>query len=332
MSEDAATPSLEELESRFSGARDAIFGPFLSSVRNRSSPSLIYHYTDDRGLYSILTGGKLWFSDIFDLNDPSELYHGVDVAVNAARRLARRKNATNIFQYFAKKLRSGLRESVESTACYFVCCFSEDGDDLGQWRAYAADGQGYALGFDRQELEDAFLALYHEGVKEGVYNPFIGTFSVNYNKGDAQKIHEELIECAKPFLEPLDQETYDPESVRQFLIRLSVNLSTDLLLTSLFFKDGTFRNEQEYRFLQVLESAAGAEDIKYRPRSHSLVKYREFDWRNLAPNALRKIVIGPAADLKASGEFVIDCLDASDYLPDHIVNISKSDIPYQSFK
>ena len=332
MSEDAAAPTLEELESRFIHVKEPIIGTFLTSLENRRSRSLIYHYTDDRGLYSILTGGKLWFSDIFDLNDPSELYHGVDVAVNAARRLARRKNATNIFQYFAKKLRSGLRESVESTACYFVCCFSEDGDDLGQWRAYAADGQGYALGFDRQELEDAFLALYHEGVKEGVYNPFIGTFSVNYNKGDAQKIHEKLIECVKPFLEPVDHETYDLESEKQFLIRLSANLSSDLLLTSLFFKHDAFRNEKEYRFLQALGKPAGAQDIKYRLRPHSLVKYREFDWRALAPNALRKIVIGPAADLKASDEFVTDYLDASDYLPDHVVNISKSDIPYRSFK
>ena len=221
---------------------------------------------------------------------------------------------------------------MESTACYFVCCFSEDGDDLGQWRAYAADGQGYALGFDRQELEDAFLAPSLKGIDRGGYNPFIGTFSVNYAKDDARKIHEELIECVKPFLKPLDQETYDQESVKRFLIRLSVDLSTDLLLTSLFFKDGAFRNEKEYRFLEALGSSTGAQDIKFRPRSHSLVKYREFDWGTLAPNALRKIVIGPAVDLTASGSFVTCCLDASDYQPGHVVNISQSDIPYRSFK
>jgi hypothetical protein len=34
----------------------------------------------------------------------------------------------------------------------YVCCFSENGDELSQWRQFAADGRGYCLGFDVCEL------------------------------------------------------------------------------------------------------------------------------------------------------------------------------------
>jgi hypothetical protein len=33
-------------------------------------PPIIYHYTNDAGLRGILESGKLWLTDIFDLNDP----------------------------------------------------------------------------------------------------------------------------------------------------------------------------------------------------------------------------------------------------------------------
>ena len=35
----------------------------------------------------------------------------------------------------------------------FICCFSADGDVLSQWRAYADDGVGVAIGFATHSLE-----------------------------------------------------------------------------------------------------------------------------------------------------------------------------------
>ena len=44
---------------------------------NTELPPVIYHYTNDIGLRGILETGKLRLSDIFSLNDPSELKHGL---------------------------------------------------------------------------------------------------------------------------------------------------------------------------------------------------------------------------------------------------------------
>src|SRR5437660_1488781 len=63
--------ALEEFERK----AGAIVSLFLASEQE-PIPPLIYHYTNDVGLRGILRTGSLWLTDIFDLNDPSELRHG----------------------------------------------------------------------------------------------------------------------------------------------------------------------------------------------------------------------------------------------------------------
>jgi hypothetical protein len=65
----------------------------------------------------------------------------------------------------------------------------------------------------------------------------------------------------------------------------------------MFFKLEAYKNENEYRFQQLFRYGKPAPAVKYRQQPSSLVRYyREFDWRRNAPSALKKIVIGLAAD------------------------------------
>jgi hypothetical protein len=50
---------------------------FINTVEAKPPPSMLFHYTDAAGLRGIVESGKLWFSDIFGQNDPSELRHGL---------------------------------------------------------------------------------------------------------------------------------------------------------------------------------------------------------------------------------------------------------------
>ena len=40
----------------------------------------VYHYTNHAGLRGIIDSGRLWLTNIFDLNDSSELRHGLSHA------------------------------------------------------------------------------------------------------------------------------------------------------------------------------------------------------------------------------------------------------------
>jgi hypothetical protein len=99
------------------------------------------------------------------------------------------------------------------------------------------------------------------------------------------------------------------------------------LRTALFFKHEAYANEVEYRFLQ-LHAADPVPEVKYRTRPYELVRYREFDWRAGAAAALKKVVIGPAADKTKGALFVKECLRAHHRGPS--VELTASAVPYRS--
>src|SRR6266436_1255367 len=67
---------------RYDAQATKILQAFVNTVEARKASPVLYHYTNDTGLAGIIESGKLWFSDIFALNDPSELRHGLGIAID----------------------------------------------------------------------------------------------------------------------------------------------------------------------------------------------------------------------------------------------------------
>jgi Protein of unknown function (DUF2971) len=166
----------------FWASAQTIVNSYHEKLVEQPPPKLIYHYTDDKGLYGILSTGKIRFTDIFRLNDPSELKHGVGQAVNLLKQMA--ENAPREVQEFSEPLASFLNSNLEGIANLFVCSFSTADDELGQWRAYADDGRGYALGFDAASLERAF------GKSDAKHH---STFPVNYEEAELHSLHKRVL-------------------------------------------------------------------------------------------------------------------------------------------
>ena len=57
-----------------------VYSKFWKKFEEIPAPDIIYHYTDGIGLRGILETGNIWFTDIFNLNDPTELRHGLQEA------------------------------------------------------------------------------------------------------------------------------------------------------------------------------------------------------------------------------------------------------------
>ncbi len=55
--------------------------------------------------------------------------------------------------YYAKEL-------FKVNATLYACCFSEEGDILSQWRAYAQNGEGISIGFSNEVLNDFNKQMY----------------------------------------------------------------------------------------------------------------------------------------------------------------------------
>lgn len=106
---------------------------------------LLYHYCDATAFESIIRINKLWLSPFRHSNDSEEGIRAQKLLVQLAEKYGLSETQTEQF-----------RHELEGLSIFFDCyglCLSEDGDLLSQWRAYAADGAGFSVGFKRSTLQ-----------------------------------------------------------------------------------------------------------------------------------------------------------------------------------
>jgi Protein of unknown function (DUF2971) len=298
-----------------------ILQAFVNRIEAKKAPPVLYHYTNNAGLAGIIESGRLWFSDIFALNDPSELRHGLGIAIDLLK--SRATDARPEITTFASMLeRFDLDAGIEAAGHFFICSFSADGDDLGQWRAYADNGQGFTLGFDARLIENAFTKRKGKPVHQH------STFHVTYSDRELTRTQTALIDLVDPLISLPRATRVRGDPLHAYMMDLLVYHSMEVIRGVMFFKHEAYHNEKEYRFQQLFRRDKPAPRVKYRRRGTSLVRYREFDWRKLAPSSLKKIVVGPAADRTKATRFAKGCLAAFHPDPDG-VELAYSKIPYR---
>jgi hypothetical protein len=104
-----------------------------------------FHYTDFRGLDGILKSGQIWFTDYRHLNDRTELMHGIGLAKAMLTRRARVGGLRGALFGWIDDLLT--KRNFGRALSFFIASFSQNPDDLHQWRSYADDGRGVAIGF-----------------------------------------------------------------------------------------------------------------------------------------------------------------------------------------
>jgi hypothetical protein len=302
-------PNVQKAIDQFRIETDKILQQLVDKLTATPPPPTIYHYTGDAGLRGILETGQLWLTDVFSLNDPSELNHGFSLLLKALVKKAVSPDAKNFAQGLVEFSKRG---GISQSANHFVCSFSESGDDLGQWRAYADNGRGYVLGFDTSELEIAF--------GKGDQQSYAQASPLAYDDAQLEDIHSQIVQ-------KLFQLVSLPCSSTAVQAEWYTFLTLQALNAGLYFKHEAYTNEREYRFLEAYPIDQAAPGVKIRYRPCSLIRYREFNWRQLAPGALKQIVIGPAADRQKADRFIRDCLRV---FHSGAVKISRSNIPYRA--
>jgi len=304
---------------KFDQAAAQLIASFFKTIEVPWPPT-IYHYTNDIGLRGILETGKLWLTDMFNLNDPSELSHSLSHIVDTLNsKAATGLPESKIFsQAFEAYLRQG---GYQKVAHYFLCSFSAVGDDLGQWRAYADNGRGYALGFDAGELVTAF------NKPSGKRIPNNATLSMTYNDSKSIEIHKQIVDQMFHLISIPHDRGLESAVVRAYENHLYALLAMESSRVGLVFKHEAYNNEKEYRFVEMHGTDVLSADVKFRSRPYSIVKYREFDWRSAAPGALKKIVIGPGNHDDRAFKFATDCLGAFHGTG---VQLFRSRIPYRA--
>jgi hypothetical protein len=111
-------PDMQEVLTCFNEEAKKVLESSLGYLGSQEPPKFIYHYTDDRGLRGILEGGCFWLTDVFSLNDPSEMAHGFTQAVKVLN--ARAATGPPESQTFTRSFEAFVLEGAIQKIAHFL--------------------------------------------------------------------------------------------------------------------------------------------------------------------------------------------------------------------
>jgi len=303
----------------------------------------LYHYTDLGGLKGILEHRQIWFTHYQYLNDPSELIFGVALAYEAVQKIIKENDeAERLTQFFNVLLTMFKDPNFHKNLAFYTASFCRKGDDLGQWRAYANNGRGFAIGLSPKlfkideniSIEDTnhndhsncIPVTATENVQSKLPE-FVG--HVCYGN-DCNRIYFLLQKAAEKFLEvdkclrglrcfPEDDEKFMNDFSRCILAR-------SLIYYNLTSKHDEYAIEKEVRLLILNTTGHIRDKIKTRVRGSLLVPYIPQPISIDHSDMIHEIIIGPAADnkMEKSLEFL---LNEFGYRQE--IKIRRSEIPFR---
>ena len=107
-------------------------------------------------LQGIVKSGRLWATHIYYLNDTQEFKYATGVINDLFQR--RIDQSSGVIAERLVQLHNSYKTHVSiwhSLADAYVLCFCAEGNLLSQWRAYAANGEGFAIEFEPESLMEA---------------------------------------------------------------------------------------------------------------------------------------------------------------------------------
>ena len=151
---------------------------------------------------------------------------------------------------------------------------------------------------------------------------------VTYDDKLLREMHQKLVGVVIPLIAMPAGRNLGNAAINKFMKGLSASFSVCVIRAAIFFKHEAYANEQEYRLLKICEAHQSIDGLRLRARRFALTRFTEFDWRSKGHHMLRGIIIGPAADERASRSFIHECLRAGGFDPTR-VTICQSKIPYR---
>ena len=221
-----------------------------NTMGNNKSKTL-YHYCSLDTFLSIIKNSSIWLSDVQKSNDCREMawfrqqyyefllnkYNSTeDEDVKTVCQIIFSIAAKDGFDKCPKWLLPAVNINSQKLIDIFLSlrtyafCLSEKQDSLGQWRGYANDGEGIAIGFSQDYLD----AITGYGLRCPKFNFLLG--NVSYKK-NLNSLFEKMFQ--------LHDKTKSAEFVLLSLL--------DLTHTSALFKHPSFSEEKEWRIIYSMD-------------------------------------------------------------------------------
>jgi hypothetical protein len=313
-----------ELAGAIARYSDWIDGELKKAQDANKIDATLYHYTSVAGFKGILESESIWFTDFRHMNDPSEISHGIELCRDVIRLMKPGKDGR--LQLFLDCLADFMRlDNFSRSLEYFIGSFSRASDDLGQWRAYADNGRGVAIGFAPHLFEI-------ENTTDMKANEAAFVSPVTYDMAAAAAQHERAIEKAEQiFLDTANAH-------RELLADKSVGIpfmqdfartiiASPLIWNCLTSKHPAYVHEQEVRLITMGMHDKLGPFIRTRIRGADIVPYISHPTPVRKEQSIGHILVGPAANPDAE-RTVRTMLESVGI--EHDIPISRSLIPYRA--
>jgi hypothetical protein len=252
-----------------------------------TEPKVVYHYTNNEALISIVNSGSLWASDAEYLNDAQEMLFGRDqlqvrLGDLASKVEGEHKARARFIRAASNNLQNRMRmfARAEHWAAY-VCCFCGNGDLLSQWRGYSSGG-GVAIGFNREAL---LKVERSEGSTQLV--------KVQYGTSEIDEMLDRVLSDfgGEAREDNENDDDYDADKPFAHASADGYFAAQRRLLPALAgIKDEAFSEEREWRLIAI----ANTKGENFRVSKNGLVPYVSLKFPAMA---ISEVVVGPGGNL-----------------------------------
>ena len=269
-------------------------------------PPLLYHYTTQSSLLGIMKDKSIRATNIFFLNDSLEFKYAADIVKEVispafeSLPLRNRYALTGLFggetppddpgkepEYRKRDFLEGIYRVIDDFEWdeIYVSSFTEEGDQLSQWRGYCPGGNGFSIGLRTSEL-----------VNQMKQQDFILAKCI-YERERQKEIIRNIINYAVNRL---------PEAQgSKGMISLISDTLRSLIPTIPTLKHESFHEEKEWRFIS--RRRAGS-DIEFRPGKSLIIPYRNVPLK--ISDVLSIIYIGPTPHRELAKKSVMQLINS----------------------
>lgn len=264
----------------------------MARLYEPADDAALFHYCSASTLQAIATNRTMRFSDINMLNDASEVRWAYSVFEEAATRIIKRVGLDDACPVIALPFIDEVDKILSPAqvmAHPFIACFSLEPDILSQWRAYADDGRGFAIGFNaallRKKLPATFLRVLYDR---------------------EQQVQEMMAAIVAIYFKRHEKDGPDKRAFVEDCILLATYMTA--------FKHPAFIEEQEVRAVHVVNTerqgdlmkfvdkggvVGGGVDVSgssvsFQVRDNHLSAYVDLTYTTLeGPSPIRHLILGP---------------------------------------
>jgi len=241
---------------------------YIDHFNKKQPPHTLYHYTGQAGLIGIIGAAELWATKIQYMNDATEFGLALRLARETLDHLT--SNSTPSERNACVQLKRSL-EGLEDINIFAVC-FCEHGDLLSQWRGYAGNSSGYAIGFD----PDALMQIAdrnHFALGRCIYDQDV----------QSRIIQEAITHC-------IENESTPLTSGRRW--GFHGPLADILFRCGAFFKDKSFEEEKEWRLVSPTIRYDN-ERLRFRVGNSMMTPFFGLPIKNDGALPIPHVVVGP---------------------------------------